>query len=280
MTLTTPAHRSDARTRRPAFANVLRSEWIKLLSVPTSLVILGGIFLIGLTGSLFLATTLESTGVPSVPSLERTMGDVTMPMVICGQIIAGILGVMMIGAEYSSGTIQLTLLATPDRLRVLWAKALVAFSAVTGVAAVTVLSTWAATYPFYAEHGLAAPLTGTGVAAAMIGSAAYLGFCSLFGLGVGTLVRSTTAGSIVVFAATLLIPVLSSVLPYGLVSRLIRIALLGNAGDAMSRVSDGSGPFLDLWSGHISTAAGWVIAAVSAGLALAAGAIALRRRDA
>ncbi len=280
MTLTAPAHRSDARTRRPGFACVLRSEWIKLLSIPASLITLGGIFFIGMTGSLFLAATLESSGVPSVPSLERTMGDVTMPMVISGQIIAGILGVMMIGAEYSSGTIQLTLVAVPDRLRVLWAKAIVAGSAVTGVAFITALSTWAATYPFYAEHGLAAPLTGPGVASALIGSAAYLGFCSLFGLGVGALVRSTTAGSIIVFAATLLIPVLSSVLPYGLLSRLIRITLLGNAGDAMSRVSDGSGPFLDLWSGHISTAAGWVIAAVSAGLALTAGAIALRRRDA
>ncbi len=41
MTLTAPAHRSDARTRRPAFACVLRSEWIKLLSIPASLITLG-----------------------------------------------------------------------------------------------------------------------------------------------------------------------------------------------------------------------------------------------
>lgn len=279
MTLTTSPRRADARTRRPTFAHVLRSEWIKLFSLPSSVLALAAIFLIGVGGSLFLGVTLESSGAPSVLLIERTMADVTVPTVVLGQIIAGILGVMLIGAEYASGSIQPTFVAVPDRLRVLRAKAVVAFTVVTATALVTVFSAWALTTPIYAQFGLAAPLTAPGVVLALLSSAGYLGLCALFGVGIGALVRSTTAGAIIVFLATLLLPVLTSLLPYGLLSRALRLTQLGNAGDAMSRVGAEGGPFLDLWSGHISVGAGWLIASIWAAIALAAGAIALRKRD-
>jgi ABC-2 type transport system permease protein len=279
-TPTTITGRTAAPARGPAFADVLRSEWIKLASLPSSLLALGGILATGLGGALFLALTLESSGVPSVPSLERTVADINVPMVILGQIIAGILGVTAVGGEYSSGSIQTTLLAVPARLRVLWAKAIVQFVAVTGVALLTVVAAWALTYPMYAEHGLEAPLGGQGVLPALLGSAVYLGLCAVVGVGLGMLVRSTTVGAVLVFTATLLGPILASVLPYNLFSRLLRTFLLGNAGDAMSRVQEAGGPFLDIWGGHISGVAGWSIVLVWAAAALLAGAIALQKRDA
>lgn len=280
MTTAPTTRRADPAVRRPAFRDALRSEWIKLLSLPSTFLALGGMLAVGLGGSLFLGLTLESSGVPSVASVERTIGDVTLPMVILGQIIAGIAGVSSVGAEYSSGSIQTTLMAVPTRVRVLWAKAIVAFLAVTGTALTTVFGAWLATYPLYAEHGLQAPLTAPGVLLALLGSAVYLGLCAVFGVGIGMLVRSTTIGAVVVFTATLLGPILASALPFNLFSRLARVALLGNAGDAMARVGTPGGPFLDVWGGHISTAAGWLLVAAWAALALAGGAVALQRRDA
>ncbi|CAH0144657.1 hypothetical protein SRABI98_00631 [Microbacterium sp. Bi98] len=271
--------RADSRTLRPAFVHVLRSEWIKLLSLPSSGLGLLGIFVIGVGGSLFLGVSLESSGAPSVFSVERTMADVTVPTVVIGQIIAGVIGVMVIGSEYSSGGIQPTFVAVPDRLRVLSAKSMVAFTACTATAVVTVFSAWAITTPIYAQFGLAAPLSAPGVLLALFSSAMYLGFCALFGVGVGTLVRSTTAGSIIVFLTTLLLPVAASLLPFGLASRILRIIQFGNAGDAMTRISPAGSPFLDLWAGHISVGAGWMIASIWAAVALAAGAIALRSKD-
>lgn len=280
MTTHAAPHRVDAEPRPPAFGNVLRSEWIKLASVPSTMLAFAGILVIGLGGSLFLALTLESSGVPSVPSVERTMGDVTMPMVILGQIIAGISGVTASGSEYSSGSIHTTLMAVPARLRVLWAKAIVQFAAVTSVALITVVGAWLCTYPAYAEYGLEAPATAPGVLVALLGSAVYLGMCAVFGVGVGMLVRSTSVGVIVVFAATLLGPILASALPFNLFSRVARVLLLGNAGDAMARVGTPGGPFLDVWGGHVSTGAGWLLASGWVILALALGAYALRSRDA
>lgn len=279
MALTAHRSRADARTRRPPFINVIRSEWLKFFSLPSTVLGLIGIFLIGAGGSLFLGVTLESSGVPSVASLERTMADVTVPTVVIGQIIAGVLGVIVIGAEYSSGGVQPTFIAVPDRLRVLSAKAIVAFTTSTATAVITVFSAWAITTPIYAQFGLAAPLTAPGVLLALVSSAMYLGLCALFGVGVGTLVRSTTAGSIIVMLTTLLFPVAASLLPFGLTSRILRSVQLGNAGDAMSRIAADGSPFFDLWSGHISVGAGWLIATIWAATALLVGAIALRTRD-
>ncbi|MCT9000978.1 hypothetical protein [Microbacterium memoriense] len=279
MALTGHRGRADARTRRPPFSYVLRSEWIKLFSLPSPVMALIGIFLIGVGGSVFLGVTLESSGAPSVFSIERMMADVTVPTVVIGQIIAGVIGVTVIGSEYSSGGVQPTFIAVPDRLRVLRAKAIVAFAATTAAAAITLFSAWAITTPMYAQFGLAAPLTAPGVVLALVSSSMYLGLCAVFGVGVGALVRSTTAGSIIVFLATLLLPVAASLLPFGLTSRVLRIVQLGNAGDAMSRASADGSVFLDLWSGHISVGAGWLIASIWAVAALTAGAIALRTRD-
>ncbi|MGM7670484.1 hypothetical protein [Microbacterium sp. A93] len=271
---------ATARHARVHFSDLLRSEWIKLTSLPTMLLALGGIFATGVGGALFLSVTLASSQPPSVLIVGNTMGEVTGGMVVLGQIIAGILGVMAIGSEYSSGTIQPTLLGSPTRLRVLWAKTVVVFMSVTVTAVVTVFTAWAVSFPFYAEFGLQVPLGTPGVGVAMFGAAVYLGLGAVFGLGIGALVRSTTVGSIIVFVATLLGPVMASVLPFGLFSRIVRVSLLGNAGDAMARVVPEGGPFLDVWTGHISTEAGWIIASVWAVVTLAAGAIVLKRRDA
>lgn len=275
-----PTCSTPALTHRPTFGDAVRSEAIKLVTLPSALLGLAGILAVGLGGALFLGVTLESSGVPSIPSIERTMDEMTKPAVLLGQIIAGILGVMAVGSEYSSGSIRTTLMAVPARRRVLWAKALVLFTAVSVTALVTVVAAWAANYPFYAEHGLQAPLTAPAVLPALLGAGFYLGLCAVFGVGLGFLVRSTTVGSILVFGVTLLGPILVSLLPYSLASRVLRLAMLGSAGDSMARAVPSDGVFLDLWGGYLSREAGWLLALLWVSIALAAGATALQKRDA
>ncbi len=279
MVVTAQRGRMDAPTVRPAFVHVLHSEWIKFFSLPSIVLGLAGIILFGVGGSLFLGVTLESSGVPSEFSAERTMADVTVSAVVIGQIIAGVIGVLVIGTEYTSGSVQPTFVAVPDRLRVLSAKAIVAGVACAIAGAFTVFTAWAVNTPIYAQFGLDVQLTTPGVLQVLAGSALYLGLCSMFGVGVGTLVRSTTAGSIIVFLATLVFPIAVSLLPFGIVSRFLRIIQLGNAGDAMSRINEVGAPFLDVWTGHISFGAGSLIAVTWAALALIAGAVVLQAKD-
>lgn len=267
-------------TGRPTFVNVLHSEWVKLTSLPSTWLALVGIVVIGLGAAVFLGSTLEQTGVPSEPSLQDTIRDVNMGLVLLGQIIAGALGVMSIGVEYSSGTIQPTLVSVPTRLRALAAKSFLLFATVTAVSLVTVFAAWAATNGMYAQYGLDAPLTEPTVVIALVNSAIYLGLVAVFGVAVGTIVRSTTIGVVIVFFVTMLGMVLASLLPSGPVAQIFVMSLLGTAGESMSLVAGDNPAFLDVETTYLSPLAGLTIAVAWTAVASIGAAIALKNRDA
>ena len=280
-TVTTRTEHAPEIVERPRFVDLVRSEWIKFTSVPLMLFGLIALPVGGIAVSVFLGLILEQTGVPSVKNVEMTIGDHTIGMVVVGQIVAGILGVMCIGSEYSSGTIRSTLLSSPARVRVLLAKAVLMFGLLTGVGLVTSFGAWAAATPLYAPHGIAASLADPGVVGALVGAAAYLGFCGVLGLGLGAILRSTAAGAMAVFSIVMLIPILVfSVLTESVVTRLIRLIDFGHAGDSMARALAPGGPFLDLAGGHVSPAAAWIVVFAWSALALGIGASVLQRKDA
>lgn len=266
--------------QRLRFSHQLQSEWIKLSSLRASYVAFAAIVIAGLSISLLFAVTLESAGLPQQFSVGLVLDGVTMGTLIFGQVIAGVLGVLAISSEYSSGTIQPTLTAVPTRLSVLGAKALVLFVTVTTTGLVSVFGAWAASYPFFAEFGLQADLSTPGFAMALVGAAFYLGLCAVLGLGIGALLRSAMAGVIAVFCTTLLAPILTSVLPTSAFVQTLRVYLMGHAGDSMARIADAGDPFVDISNQFLSPLGGWMTAIIWAGVALTAGAIALRRRDA
>ena len=267
-------------THQLRFSHLLRSESIKLRSLSVTYLALAAILVAGLSTTLLFAFTLESAGLPSEFSVNLVLDGVTIGTLVFGQVIAGILGVLVMTSEYSSGTIQTTFIAAPNRLQVLAAKTLIVFPVVTATALVTVFGSWAASYPLFAEFDLQADLSTPGFVIALVGASAYLGLCAVLGLGVGTLLRSAVAGSIVMFCATLLAPVMTSVLPPTDFIRHLRLYLMGHAGDSMARIAEIGGPFADASDQYLSPFGGWIIATAWAIAALVMGAIALRSRDA
>lgn len=265
---------------RRRFSHVLRSELIKMTSLRSTGFLIGALMVLGLGVSLLFVLTLESAGVPSVPSVAFTLDSTTLGTLLFGQIIAGVVGVLAITSEYSSGTIQPTLIAVPRRGSVLAAKALVVFPLVTAAALVSVFGSWAITYPIYAGFGIATDITAPGFAFALFGGAIYVGLCGVFGVGVGTLLRSAVGGSVVVFCMTLLGPVLLSVLPASDLIRTMRLYMLSHAGDSMVRLGDPALGFAHVAEQYLSPWGGWVTAFAWAAAALTAGIAALRRRDA
>lgn len=273
---TTPVERAD----RQRFAHVVRSELVKLTSLRSTTLLLLSMPVVGLGVSILYALTAEQGGIPSAPSTPFSLDVVTLGTVIFSQIIAGVLGVLTITGEYSSGTIRPTLVAVPRRAHALAAKALLLFPLTTTAALVSLLGSWAATYPIYAGLGIQTGLDAPGFLLALVGGAVYIGLCSLFGLGVGTLLRSAVGGAVVVLCTTLLAPVLTSVLPTSEVVRTIRLYLLSHAGDSMVRLGDPELGFANASEQYLSPLGGWITAAAWAVVALVAGAVALRRRDA
>lgn len=281
--MTVPARTRDTYTPGPdrlRFAHIVRSEFIKLTSLRSTASLLGSVLVFGIGVSVLFALTLESAGVPSVGSVAFTLDSVTLGTLLFGQIIAGVWGVLAITSEYSSGTIQPSLIAVPRRAPILAAKALVVFPLATLTALVSVLGSWALTYPVYSGWGIQSPLTEPGMVPALVGGAVYIGLCAVFGLGVGCLLRSAVGGSVVVFCLTLLAPVLLSVLPTSEPIRAVRVFLLSHAGDSMVRLGDPQVGFVDLTQQYLSPAGGWLTAVAWALAALVVGWFALRRRDA
>lgn len=270
----------DLGDNRVKFTGVVRSEFIKITSLRSTTGLLVAIMVFGLGVSAALGLTIEDAGLPEAASVGFMLDQVAIGTVLFGQLIAGILGVLVISGEYSSGTIQPTLIAVPARMTVLAAKTAALFSMVTGAALVALFGSWAVTYPMLAKYGLEIALTAPGVVFALVGGAVYIGLAAVLGLGLGTLLRSVAAGVATVSSVLLLLPIVLSVLPASPLVRNIHLLSMSKAGDAMSSVDDSGGVFLDLADGYVSSPAGWVVAVLWAAVFIALGAIQFRRKDA
>jgi len=194
---------------------VVLSEWTKLRSVRStrwSLLIAVS----ATVGIAALACAVVSHHYPQMDAHDRADFhplDVTFAGVQLAQLAIGVLGVLVITAEYSTGMIRSSLTAVPKRLPVLWAKAAV-YGLVT--LALMIPATLAAFFlgqALLAPHHIDIGFTHSGVARAVVGAALYLTAVGLFGLGLGAIVRNT-AGGIAAFAAIMFVlPPLMNVLP-------------------------------------------------------------------
>jgi ABC-2 type transport system permease protein len=108
---------------KPGFTGLLASEWTKLRSVRTNWIMacLAIVLSTGFAGVTVFAVgaTIEDQSAPPDPLLHLNFG------LLLGVIPLKVLGVLAATSEYSSEMIRSTFIVTPQRLRVLAAKALV-----------------------------------------------------------------------------------------------------------------------------------------------------------
>jgi ABC-type transport system involved in multi-copper enzyme maturation permease subunit len=264
-------------TGRVTQVRVARSEWTKFRSLRstryTLLAGVGGTIAFAVIPALINASRWSRMSVQD----KLTFNPLETSLIGVGvaQLAIGVLGVLMITGEYSTGMIRATFCAVPTRLPVLWAKAGV-FGAITLILSVpAMLIAFFSAQAILSGHTLfgrdiALSIADPGVARVVLGGALYLTLVGLFGLGLGSLLRNTAAG-IGAFAAVLfVIPPLLNVLPASW-DDAISPYLPSNAGQAImqfGRPSHTLGPWTGLGLFTVYTAA-----------TIAAAAILLRRRD-
>ena len=188
------------------------------------------------------------------------------------QIAVGLLGVLAVTAEYSSGMIRATLAAVPQRRLLLTAKALVltAAAAATGIAAC--LAAYLVFQAFLpAGDALRTTLAGPGVLRAVTGAGLYLTVLGLLGFGLGAVLRSS-AGAVAVLFGVLFVPTLLTALLPSSWQDTIGPYLPMNAGDTIYTVRP-EAHMLGPW-------AGFGVFCLYAAAALAAGFVLIGRRDA
>ena len=195
---------------------VVRSEWTKLITLRSTMwsLFAAVVLTIGLP-LLFAAVTSSHWG--SMAPRERADRhplDIALAGVNLSQLAIGVLGVLVITGEYSTGMIRASLTAVPKRLPMLWAKTAV-YAVVTFVLMVpSVVIAFFASQAILSRHDiLQISFSSGGVARAVIGGAVYLMLLAVLTVALGTIVRNT-AGAIAVFAAIFfVIPPLLNILP-------------------------------------------------------------------
>ncbi|GAA3576201.1 ABC transporter permease subunit [Nonomuraea rosea] len=244
--------------------DIFRSEWTKIRSVRST------VWTLAVTAALMLGFA-ALIGSAAKGSAEGPIeGLQAIGMSLTGTMIASVsmatLGVLVISSEYRTGGIRTSLMAVPRRIRLLTGK-IVVFLAISLVVC-TVASAGAI------GVGLAiiqpASVAPADVAGSALGSGLYLTACGLFGLGLGTLVRHTPGAIVSAIALILVLPALVNQLP-GAWGRTVAEYFTTNAG--LLIVSGQSSGSLGPWSGFAVYLA-WVAVAVLAGAVL------LKRRDA
>ncbi|WP_445337445.1 ABC transporter permease subunit [Clavibacter sp. CFBP 8614] len=215
----TPTTRSARRPRaarptRVTFRRATHAELLKLATLRSTrwavaLVALAGVGISALVP--LVATPLPADASPSMAD-AGTGAVLTMPLLVT-QIAVGVLGVLAMGSEHSSGTIASTLAAVPNRLEALAAKALAVALVAFGLGVIPGLAAYLLTTGTRADIGYDGSLASWGVLGPLLGSGAYLALVALLGLALATLMRSSVAAITTLVAVQLVLPQVVGLIP-------------------------------------------------------------------
>jgi ABC-2 type transport system permease protein len=258
---------------RVGIVNLMRSEWTKLRTVKSTIWTLGVFAVLGV-GLSALATAETAAHWSTTTIGERATFDATRISLIgvfFGQLVIGVLGVLVMSAEYGTGTIRSTFSAAPRRRLVLAAKVAV-FGSVTFIVAEVVAF---AAY-FLGQALLTAPAVHTTLGdpdalRAVLAAGVYLFLLGLLAVALATIIRHT-AGAISAFVGILLVlPLIVGALPSSIANVVNKFLPADIGSAAVSRIIDPTkfGP----WPG-LAVLAGYVVVLFVIGTVL------LDRRDA
>jgi ABC-2 type transport system permease protein len=272
------------------------SEWIKFRSLRSTWWSIGIALLISV-GLGILFSDLRGSDIQNHGGFEVDQTAVSLRGFYLAQLAVGVLGVLFVTGEYSTGMIRATLSAVPKRVPV-WLAKLSVFAVVTFV--ITLVAAFVAflggqavlsAYKFQGVvftgpdghvavlssptisqwHRLGVSITDPGAVRAIFGAALFMVGVGLLGLGCGFIIRNTGGAIAALFGLLLVLPLLAQALPNSLAQHVTKYLplLAGTAG--MNTV--GGTDQLSPWTG-LGVFAIYVVVALGVGLFV------LRRRDA
>jgi len=226
-------------------ARVLLSEWTKFGSLRSTIwtLLIAVVLMIGL-GAMFAAITAgQSTGFePGATAISTSLTGTFF-----AQLAVGVLGVLLITGEYSTGMIRSSLTVVPGRLPMLWGKLAVFAGAVFLTMLAAGFTAFLVGQALLGDQ-LSASLSDSGALRSVLGSALYLTVAGLTAIALGALLRNT-AGAITTFVAVFfVIPPLTNLLPTSLTDHFVQY-LPSNAGAVLLDGTFGIAHPLTPWTG-------------------------------
>lgn len=222
---TNPSATTDAAPGLPAprpasgsglsFGGILRSEWIKLRSLRSTVWSFALVIVVSLGMALLMSGT--ATGISGVVLTEEDQLNLLLSVttfgIFFGQMIVAVLGVISVTGEYSTGMIKSTLTAVPRRLPALAAKMIVMFAATFVVGVISTVGSFLVATPMLAGSDISADLSDPLLLQAVFGGALYLALIAVFAQGIGAILRSSAGGIALALGILLVLPVVLSMIP-------------------------------------------------------------------
>jgi ABC-2 type transport system permease protein len=297
MTTTQAPQARTAPGEQLSASGIVRSEWIKLRTVRSSMWCYG-LLIAAVVGIGVLIASLAdlhngalASGAPTVPG-AGIAGDAARRIVVglntgglhVAVLIVAVLGCLIITGEYSTGMIRSTFAAAPRRTGALIAKAIVlaasTFIATTAGIWLSAIVTW----PILSGKHVAVELGQPSVFLPLLGGALYITMIALLAFGFGTILKSTAGALATVLGLILVAPVileLLSALTHAKWVSNVSALLPQNAGSHLFEyknmsafgASDSGGWTLNGWEGF-GVLLAWLVVVLSIAL------IRVKRRDA
>ena len=267
-----------ARQAAPALkvtqARVLVSEFTKFRTVRSTVwtLLVAVVLMIGLS-ALFAAVTASQYHTFG-PADRATFNPVSTSLggMMFAVVAFGVLGVLMISGEYSTGMIRSSLTAVPRRLPVLWGKLAVFAGVIFSVSLVASFISFFLGQALLNSHQLGVSITAPGALRSVIGAALYVTVAGMIGVALGALFRNTAAGIATFAGVFFVIPPLTGLLPASISDHLTQY-LPSDAGEAVWGGARGVTDALSPWTGF-ALLCGYAV------VLIAAAALRLRRVDA
>lgn len=264
-----------------AFLGVLRSEFIKFTSLPSTLILILStlVVMVGFSamGAWGIGSSLQMFA--ENPEMMGQMGDLndlaaSIPAsgLVFAQLIVGSLAVMVMSSEYATGSSRSTFVAVPTRQPVFWAKALLVAVVSALVAVVSILASFAVAKPIAANYSLPLEFGSEAFQRSLWFSVLYVLMVGLIAVALGSLLRNSAGGIVVLTALFFVLPLALGGLGMNIewIRNLMRF-MPDHAMNALATLQVASGG-LEQWQNGIVVGL-WVA------IPLAVAALVLQRRD-
>lgn len=191
-------------------ADVIASEWTKIRSVRSTfwLLLVAAVTAIG--GSALVAIAERSS---SQSPIGDPVASVFLAWLEYPVLAVGILGVLSLTNEYTSGQIRTTFTAVPQRLRVLAAKAIVIGIITLVFGEALAFASFLLSQAILADHHGAISLSHPGVPGELLAAGFCLFAIAMLGLALGAIIR-LTAGAVAALPALIYLPLVVLSLPH------------------------------------------------------------------
>ena len=268
--------RPASRTLATALGDALAAEWTKARTLASTgwLLLAAVVLTVAVSAAVAAAVTCPAGNCAEDPA------KISLTGIYLGQAVVAILAVLMISSEYSTGMIRLTLAAMPRRTTVLAAKAAILTGLVLAAGAVAVLASVLAGQIVLPGHGIdsahgypSLSLADGPVLRATVGSVLYLALIALLSLGTATAVRDSATAIGIVLGLLYLFPIVGAALGGSQLARHLQQIGPMTAGLAIQATTGLRNLPIGPW-------AGLGVLAVWTAVALLAGGLVLRFRDA